>query len=121
MAKYSPDGEQEWSKQIKGVPEFDSKHEQFISTMERMTAGGSTNRIGLTYYYAGVSSPEGELYLIADPEETEVHRFDADGNLTHRYQLIAEEDDLQPIFDVDFEQNRIFVVSDDGDIRAYRF
>jgi hypothetical protein len=121
VSKYSPDGEPLWSNRIKGVPEFESMHEQFISTMERMTAGGSTNRIGLTYYYAGVASPDGELYLIADPEKTEVHRFDPDGNLTHRYRLIAEDDDLQPIFDVDFEEERIFVVSDEGDIRAYSF
>lgn len=121
VGKYSPDGDLIWEKRIDDVPEFESRHEQFISTMERMTAGASTNRIGLTYYHAGVASPDGELYLIAEAEIKEVHRFDPDGNLTHRYQLIAEEEYLQPIFDIDFEEERIFVVSDDGDIRAYRF
>jgi hypothetical protein len=50
-----------------------------------------------------------------------VHQFDENGSLSNRYQLVSEDIDLKPIFDIDCINNKMFVVTEEAEIRAYTF
>jgi hypothetical protein len=104
---------------VKHVPEIDSVATRFYETMERMQRSGSGNRINHGFYNAGVSGMEGELYLSLKLNDLWLHRFDSKGTLVHRYKILSEDAEILPIFDIDFAGSRIFVVTEDGEIRAY--
>lgn len=119
IAKYNESGEKLWETGVPDVPEIDSLTTSFYKTMERMQRADSRNRIGLQYYHAGTSSETGELFLISEYNGIWIHQFDPDGVLTRRYKLLSEEVKLHPIFDIDFDARRIFVVTEEAEIRAY--
>lgn len=121
VTKYKAGGEQLWETNVAGIPEIDSITTRFYDIMERMQQADRRSRIGLRYYVAGAGSPAGELWLAADSNPLWIHRFNSTGKLTHRYRLVSEDVDLLPIFDIDFTGRRIFVVTEEAEIRTYSF
>jgi hypothetical protein len=119
ITKYRADGERLWESKVKHVPEIDSVATRFYETMERMQRSGSGNRINFDFYNTGVSSMEGDLYLSVKLNDLWLHRFDSEGTLVHRYKILSENTEVLPIFDIDFTGSRIFVVTEDGEIRVY--
>lgn len=77
-------------------------------------------------YVMGVSGPDGHLYLalgknpFSDSDNhLRIHEFDEEGALVRRYKAISEEANLTAIFDIDPEDGRLFVVTQDAEIREY--
>lgn len=96
----------------------------FFETMDQFLR--ITDAIGpLRKYTSGIHSSEGDLYLAvytyAHPDNSLwIHQFDSTGELVRRYELISEVE-LTPYIDMDFTGRRIFVVTEEAEIRAYSF
>lgn len=125
IAKYSTSGRKLWEKKGPDTPETDSLTIRFYDVMERMQRADSRSRIILSYYTAGTSSKSGDLFLAVSPPFNQtaplyIHRFNPLGELTHRYRFKSEVP-LLPIFDIDPDNNRFFIVTELGEIRAYPF
>lgn len=129
ITKYDSDGQRLWEHEVSRVSEIDSISTYFFETMEQMQRSNPRNRINLAYYVSGVSSQNGGLYLamdriMTDQEEIRpllIHQFNAEGELIRQFNLISEDIEIQPIFDIDFTGRRIFVVTEEADIRVYPF
>lgn len=121
ISKYNSSGENLWSAEIPKTQELDSLTTNFFETMERLQQADRRSRIDLKYYTSGISNPDGELFLITNTNPVWIHHFNAEGSLIYRYKLISEVVEIRPIFDIDFEQKRILVVTEDAEIRSYPF
>ncbi len=121
ISKYDSSGRNIWSTEIPKTQELDSLTINFFETMERLQQADPRNRIDLKYYTSGISNSNGELFLITNTNPVWIHHFNAVGSLIHRYKLISEDVEIKPIFDIDFEQKRILVVTEDAEIRSYPF
>ncbi|TVQ02414.1 MAG: 6-bladed beta-propeller [Balneolaceae bacterium] len=121
ISKYNSSGQKLWSTEIPQTMELDSLTTRFFETMDQLQQRGRTSRIDLKYYTSGVSNTDGELFLITNTVPVWIHHFSTQGELIHRYKLISEDIENMPIFDIDFDRQRIFVVTEEGDIRAYPF
>lgn len=123
IAKYSSDGKKIWEKNIEGLTGIDRITRHFIEDMKKRRK----SYIALDYYAAGTGSPDGGMFLItaitpiSGINDFYIHHFNSEGKLMHRYKLIAEAVPLLPIFDVDFKNKRIFIVTERGEIRAYKY
>lgn len=103
-------GEKQWETDLSKISEFENETDHFFQTMERIQRTDSRTRIGLDHFKAGVIGPEGDLFLISDHENVQIHRFDAEGKLTRSYQPETDQDiDLKPIFDIDFSNREIYI------------
>jgi len=103
------------------IPEFEQLADNFFQRMERMQRADIRSRIGLNFFNAGVMGPEGNLFLISRNETVRIYKFNGEGELSHTYEPLANEVNLKPIFDIDFADREIFIVTELGDIRAYSF
>ncbi|MEX1135357.1 MAG: 6-bladed beta-propeller, partial [Balneolales bacterium] len=134
IAKYTVDGEKLWKVEVTGVPELDVIADNYFESMEQQNRNNERTSIGmLTKYTSGVSSTGGDLYLgtYTDPNNRMtdsdrlkplwIHRFDTTGELNRRYKIISEDVGITSIFDIDFSARRIFVVTVEGEIRAYSY
>ncbi len=121
IAKYSTSGEELWETDIPETEELNSIATQFYEISEQMRGNG---RIALENYVSGISSGKGHLYLALGkysnfPNTLWIHQFNTEGELIQRYKLISEDVNLVPIFDIDFTGDRIFVVTEEAEIRVY--
>lgn len=121
IAKYNSTGEMLWEMEIPSTPETDSVTTRFFNVMEKMQRSDIRFRILLQYYVAGVSSPDGDLFLAMDRNPLWIHQFDSAGKLIRRYKLVSDGVAIEPVFDIDFENNRILIATEEGEIRAYSF
>lgn len=119
ISKYNSSGENLWSAEIPKTQELDSLTINFFETMERLQQADRRSRIDLKYYTSGISNSDGELFLITNTNPVWIHHFNAEGSLICRYKLISEDVEIKPIFDIDFEQKRILVTTEDAEIRSY--
>lgn len=118
IAKYNPDGTELWETGPIRTPAIDSIKSHFFSWMKQH----SGSRISLSYYLSGVSSPDGDLYLVMNKSNPVIiHQFNATGKLVHIYKLLSKEVDLAPIFAIDFQRHGIFIVTELGEVRIYSF
>ncbi|WP_372905403.1 6-bladed beta-propeller [Rhodohalobacter sp.] len=122
IAKYNTDGKKLWSVEIPDLPEIDSVAVSYFETMEKLTP---QSRILFQKYISGVSNNDGELFLGTNSNPTGfnsfwIHHFNQNGDLIQRYKIISDVNIL-PIFDIDFKNKRIFVVTEVGEVRAYEF
>lgn len=120
--KYDYDGELLWTVDIPGVPELEDYRKRHSELVETLTPA---SWISFNKYMTGVSSPDGDLFLATNtnpelPGPLWIHRFDSEGNMAARY-TIKSDVNTPPIFDIDFENNRFLVVTEEAEIRAYRF
>ncbi|MCH2450173.1 MAG: hypothetical protein MK198_08500 [Gracilimonas sp.] len=79
------------------------------------------NRIGLEYYSSGVGSPNGHLFLVINRNPLWIHEFNPEGELIKRYTFNSPTVSLVPIFDIDFENRRFLIVTEESEIRAYSY
>jgi hypothetical protein len=122
IMKYNSSGEKLWKKEVPYLPEIDSVASGIYKNMENLRPG---LRMKVNKYVAGTSTPNGDLYLAINshPENINslwIHRFNKNGELTERFN-IESETTIPPIFDVDHENRSIFVITEEGEIRAYSF
>jgi len=120
--KYDSDGELLWTVDIPDIPELDEYRERHSDLIETLTPA---SWVSFNKYMAGVSSPEGELFLATNtnpelPGPLWIHRFDNEGDLITRYNIKSEVN-IPPVFDIDFENNRFYVITEEAEIRAYSF
>lgn len=123
IEKYNAAGEKLWSSDTISVSELDEVKKRYYDLMEQLTR---SSWIPLNKYMSGVSSPDGELFLATNtnpeiPGTLWLHRFDPDGKLTFRYELVSEDVNIPPIFDIDYDNQRIFVITEEAEIRVYPF
>lgn len=125
IAKYNSTGEKLWEEEIPATTELESFFAHFFDVSERMSG---KERIGLDTYVSGVSSKSGYLYLVLGKygfvetsNDLWIHEFTNEGELNQRFRLISEDVNLVSIFDIDFANQRIFVVTEGAEIRAYPF
>jgi hypothetical protein len=123
IVKYDTTGSKRWEMDIPETPELDSLTTYFYQVSEKMS---NNNRIALKTYVSGIGSEDGHLYLALAKYRNSspavwIHQFDTKGNLVRRYKLISKEANLVPIFAIDSMGQRIFVVTEEGEIRAYSF
>ncbi len=122
IAKYDTSGRRLWHVSDIATPETDGISRSYFEGMRdvlRIADGMTTHRV----YLGGVSSPESELYVSAYSYATKelwIHAFSAGGELQNRYQFISDTI-LLPIFDIDFKGRRMFVLTEDAEIRVYPF
>lgn len=121
ISLYSASGDLEWEKELTGIAELDSIRTRFFSAMEKMVQADRRSRVPLNYYYSGTVSPAGELWLITHFRDIYIHRFSETGALLNRYKLIAGEETLKPIFDIDFAKQHLYIVNSDGEIQIYPY
>ena len=122
IAQYRMNGEKLWEKDLSKLPEFEKVADHFFQTMERIQRADIRTRIGLDFFKAGVMEPDGDLFLISEHENVRIHRFSDEGEITHTYQPKTDQDtELKPIFDIDFTNRKIYIVTELGDIRVYPF
>lgn len=134
VAKYQANGEKLWENKISGVRELEDIADDYFESMgfQLQQQDGRTS-IGLRVKYtSGVSSPGGDLYLATSiesqnqadsselPEPLWIHRFGAAGDLDIRYKVVSEDVGIASIFDIDFTGDRLFIVTSEGEIRAYQ-
>jgi hypothetical protein len=117
IVKYNSTGKKLWGTQVIKTAAIDSIKNHFFVWMKR----NSDFRIALNYYLSGVCGPDGNLYLIMDTKPIIIHQFNAKGRLIHIYKLISKKIQLTPIFAIDFQKHRIFIVTKLGGIRTYPF
>ncbi|REL33353.1 hypothetical protein DYD21_11275 [Rhodohalobacter sp. SW132] len=122
IAQYRMNGEKLWETDLSKIPEFEKMTDHFFQTMERMQRADIRSRIGLDYFNAGVMGPDGDLFLASEHEMIQIYRFNGEGELTHTYRLDSDQEiELKPIFDIDFSNREIYIVTELGDLRAYPF
>jgi len=117
IAKYKVTGEKLWEKEVESS-ETIAIREWFFETMERMAKSPDIrDRVGLQFYSSGVSSEDGDLYLVVNINPVVIHKFNNQGELIHKYKFASEE--VTPVLDFDFTNQRILVATEDGEIRGY--
>jgi hypothetical protein len=121
IEKYNTTGEKLWESVITGIPENEKREAMYFENMEKVLSSNPQSRTVLRYYRSGLSCANGDLYLIMGTNPLIVHQFDENGSLSNRYQLVSEDIDLKPIFDIDCINNKMFVVTEEAEIRAYTF
>jgi len=128
IAKYNISGEKIWDTYIAEPTELDSLTTNFYEFSEEIPNDYMEGKIALDKYVAGISGPNGHLYLavgkiyFANPyNRLWIHEFEANGNLVRRYKLESKDVNIPSIFDIDFEGRRIFVTTEEAEIRAYSF
>lgn len=121
IMKYNRDGEKLWERNIPTVSEIDSVTNYFFPAMEKMQRSRVRSRIILEYYSSGVSSPNGHLFLAMNRKLLWIHEFNPEGELIRRYKFSSPDVSLTPVFDIDFDNRRFLVVTEEGEIRAYDF
>lgn len=123
LAKYNlTSGQKLWSKSIPMTEETEKLTQDYFNAMNgllKLADGMSVHR----KYLAGVSGPNEELYLLmynfAD-KQMWIHKFNRTGELVMRYRFTSEVT-LLPVFDIDFEGQRFFVLTEESEIRTYTF
>jgi len=121
IAKYDLNGNRLWENEIKQPSEIESIENHYYERMDRLS---NTSTMVLKKYVNGVSTLDGDLFLISNPETNGslwIHQFNSSGTLIKRYKLISKDVVLLPIFDIDINTQRIFVITDMSDIRVYPF
>lgn len=123
IAKYEvTTGQKLWSKSTPMTIEIDTLTQHYFSAMNallKLTDGVSIHR----KYLGGISGPNGELYLTAynfTDKQLWIHKFNGFGVMEMRYRMDSEVH-LLPIADIDFENQRVFVLTEDSEIRTYAF
>lgn len=122
IEKYNNAGEKLWETDNISAPELDEVTERYYHVMEGLTR---SSWIPLNKYMAGVSSWEGELFLATNtnpeiPGTLWIHRFNTEGELIRRYKIISDVN-IPPVFDIDFSMEKLFLLTNEGEIRAYDF
>lgn len=127
IAKYRISGKKLWETDIPEPAEMDSLSKDFYEDSNKILRKGF-GRIGLEKYVAGIYGPNGHLYLamgkiyFADPyNRFWIHEFNDKGKLVRRYKIKSEGINIPSIFDIDFEGRRIFVTTEEAEIRSYSF
>lgn len=120
IAKYTLDGEKLWERAVPYLPEIEDTRRRYFDTMDEIIGSAS---ISFSVYMAGVSGPDGTLYLATNtnpemPGPQWVHEFNPDGELIRRYHLRSDEK-LVPVFDVDFNKDEIIFLTKQGSIRMF--
>lgn len=123
IAKYNTAGERLWQADIPLFPELRSVANHYYETMEQVL--DITEAVSLfRKYTTGVSDENGNLYLITNRDQNHrlwVHKFSAHGELVRRYELTPEVEFKPDVFDIDFLGRRMFLVTEEAEIRAYSF
>lgn len=119
--KYDKTGQKIWESVITGIPENERREAMYYENMESVLSSNPQSRTALSYYRSGLSCANGELFLTFGTNPLILHQFDGSGNLSSRYQLISEGIELKPILDIDCTKRRMFVVTEEAEIRAYNF
>jgi len=127
IEKYNRSGKKLWETAIPEITELDSVTTQFYHKSNEILKRGK-GRIALKKYVAGVSSPKGHLFLALGkyyfkkpPHRLWIHEFNNKGKLIRRYKLLSRKVNIASIFDTDFANRRIFVVTGKAEIRTYSF
>ena len=110
------------TRSVKGIPEMKHLRNRYFEEMDNLLKSQSAHGINSSaprYYSSGVSSPDGELYLILNGNPPVIHRFNNKGKLVAKYQLEPGDIELRPIFDIDFTNRHLYIVTEEGEIRSY--
>lgn len=121
IMKYNSEGEKIWESNIPSVDEINSTTNHFFTAMEKMQRADIRSRIRLEYYSSAVSSPEGHLFLAMNQNSLWIHELNPEGELISRYKLSSKDNSLTPIFDIDFDNRRFLIVTEESEIMSYPF
>lgn len=122
ISKYSTSGDLLWEQEVPRVEELDSIKINLFQRMDRLSHG---SRLIFNQYLAGTSTANGDLYLATNSNPVSntplwIHQFNSDGELTGRFKILSDVA-IPPIFDIDLKLRRIFVVTEEAEIRVYTF
>lgn len=119
IAKYKMSGEKLWEKEVESS-ETRAIRKWFFESMERMAKSPDVrDRVGLQFYSSGATGNGGDLYLVVSKKPVVIHKFNNTGELVHKYKFISEE--VTPVLDFDFSNQRILLATENGEIRGYPF
>ncbi len=121
ISNYDLSGELLWKTEIKDVPEIDSVATEYYNFMDMILRQANAVQ-PLRKYVDGVSK-NGRLFVSTNTSHDNplwIHEFDENGKLVNRY-VFRSEVGLKSHFDIDINERRIFVITEEGEIRAYQF
>lgn len=118
---YDQSGELVWKTEIIDIPEIDSVAAEYYNFMDMVLRQANAVQ-PLRKYVDGVSK-NGRLFVSTNTRHNNplwIHEFDDDGKLANRY-VFRSEVGLKSHFDIDINERRVFVLTEEGEIRAYQF
>lgn len=121
IGNYDLKGELLWETEPIDVPEIDSVAAKYYDFMDMVLRQANAVR-PLRKYIDGVSK-NARLFVSTNTDHNNplwIHEFEDDGNLVNRF-LLKSEVGLKSHFDIDINEQRIFVLTEEGEIRAYRY
>jgi len=113
IEKYNTNGDKIWDVQLKNS-DIDSYLRNYFERMKRIKNTG--DRYKLEIYSSGISNELGELFLAMPSYPLTIHHYSKKGKFIKSFKLESDSLKLQPIFDIDFEKNLIFVATETGEI-----
>jgi len=121
VSNYDLSGELLWETETLTIPEIDSVADEYYNFMDMILRQADAIQ-PLRKYIDGVSK-NGRLFVSTNTSHENplwIHEFDEIGKLANRY-LFRSEVGLKSHFDIDINERRIFVLTDEGEVRAYHF
>lgn len=121
IGKYDLSGELLWETEPIDVPELDSVATKYYDFMEMILRQANAVQ-PLRKYIDGVSK-NGRLFVSTNTSHDNslwIHEFEGSGSLVNRF-VLKSEVGLKSHFDMDTNEQRIFVLTEEGEIRAYHY
>lgn len=121
IGKYNNSGELLWETEPIDVPEIDSVSIRYYNFMDMILRQSNAVQ-PLRKYVDGVSK-NGRLFVSTNTSHNNplwIHEFGDNGNLVNRY-VLKSNVSLKSHFDIDINERRIFVLTNEGEIRVYQY
>ena len=121
ISQYNFSGELLWESESIDAPEIDSVTIKYYNFMEMILR--QTNAVQPLRIYVDGVSKNGRLFVSTNTSHNNplwIHEFEDNGNLVNRY-VLESDVSLKSYFDVDVNERRIFVLTNEGGIRAYQY
>lgn len=121
IGKYNNSGELLWETEPIDAPEIDSVSIKYYNFMDMILRQSNAVQ-PLRKYVDGVSK-NGRLFVSTNTSHNNplwIHEFGDNGNLVNRY-VLKSNVSLKSHFDIDINERRIFVLTNEGEIRVYHY
>lgn len=121
ISSYDLSGELHWETEPIDLPEIDSVTTKYYDFMDMILR--QTNAVQPLKKYVDGVSKNGRLFVSTNTSHDNplwIHEFDGNGILANRF-VLKSDVGLKSYFDIDINEKKIFVLTEEGEIRAYHY
>jgi len=121
ISHYDLSGELIWRTETIDIPEIASVAAEYYNFMDMILRQADAVQ-PMRKYVDGISK-NGRLFVSTNTSHDNplwIHEFDEDGKLANRY-VFRSEVGLKSYFDIDINERRFFVLTEEGELRSYHF